>query len=136
MTYGMKLIDQPAQVASIELAGALLRAWVRGDRPAFEAELDRSSRTPPVHRDTGEAERLQMLSAIAGRLRTCDDPLSPDSGDLGIDVCASLLSHLACPALPPRPNRFGWTVVRSAIRPEKPDAARLIPIRLGTWTLH
>ena len=45
MTYGMKLIDQQVQVASIQLAVALLRAWVRGDRPAFEAELDRSSCT-------------------------------------------------------------------------------------------
>jgi len=98
MTNCMKLTHQPAQVASIELAGALLRAWVQGDRLAFEAELDRSSRNPPDHWDTGEAERLQMISAIADRLRACDDPLAHGSADPGIDVCASLLSHLARPA--------------------------------------
>ena len=121
MTYGMKLIDHTEQVASIELAGALLRAWARGDRPTFQAELDRSSHTPVEHHDSGEAERLQMLSAIAARLKDCEDPFSLAADDAGIGVCARLLTHLARPAKVKRPGRSAWFVFQSANLSETPD---------------
>lgn len=136
MTYGMKRIEQPAQVASIELAGALLRAWIKGDRPALEAELDRSSRTAPEPPDTGEAERLQMLNAIAARMQSCADPFAPDSADPGIGVCVGLLSHLACPNRPERANRAGCSEVRPPSRSEMPDFYRSRPVHLGTLTVH
>jgi hypothetical protein len=104
MTYVMKLIDQPVQVASIELAGALLRAWVRGDRPALAVELDRSSRTPTDRQDTGEEERLQMLGAIAARMKAYPDPLAASGRDLEIGVCVKLLSHLADPTMQGQAN--------------------------------
>jgi hypothetical protein len=124
MTYDMKLIDQQVQVDSIELAGALLRAWVRGDRPAFEAELDRSGQTPPDLPDTGEMERLQMLGAIAARIKDCADPLAPGRRDLGIDVCINLLSHLASPTLPQPANRAARSESRSASRSGMPGSVR------------
>ena len=136
MTYGMKPIDQQAQVASIELAGALLRAWASGDRPALEAELNRSSCTPPDLPDTGEAERLQMLGAIAARLKAFADPLTPASADPGIGVCVNLLSHLARPALPERTNHAGWVVFRSATRSATPDSVRSRPVRPGILRYH
>jgi len=136
MTYGMKLIDQQSQVASIELAGALLRAWVRGDRPALDAELERSSRTPPDLPDTGEMERLQMLGAIADRMRTCDDPFAAGYRDPGIGVCVNLLLHLAARNVPEQANRAGWSGIRWARRSETPGYVRSRPIRPETLTLH
>jgi len=111
MIDSMKPIDQP-QVASIELAGALLRAWAKGDRPALEVELDRSSRTPPDLSDTSEAERLQMLGAIAARMKALVDPSAPAPADLAIGVCVNLLSHLARPTKPENANRAGLFVFR------------------------
>lgn len=136
MTYKMKTSDQSEQVASIELAGALLRAWVRGDRPALEAELDRSSRIAPELLDTGEMERLQMLGAIAARMKASTDPLSPDSEDLGVHVCVNLLSHLACPTIPEESHRTGWGEPRPVRRSAAPSYFRSAPVRLGTLTLH
>jgi len=136
MTYDMKLIDYPAQVDSIELAGALLRAWVRGDRSSFRAELDRSSRMAPDHQDTGEGERLQMLNAIADRLKECDDPFASAHDDPGIGVCASLLSHLAYPAAAKPLSRSAGLPVRSVRRSETLGCDRSIPVHLGTSTLH
>ena len=136
MTYGMKPIDQQLQVASIELAGALLRAWARRDRLAFEAELDRSSLTSSDPRDTGEAERLQMLGAIAARMRASADPFAAGGRDLGIGVCVGLLSHLACSAMPGQAKRAGCSEFRSASRSEALGSVRSKPIRLGTLTLH
>jgi len=136
MTYVMKLIDQQVQVASIELAGALLRAWVRGDRPAFEAELDRSSRAPEDLPDTGEAERLQMLGAIAARMKAYADPLATGRREPAIAVCVNLLSHLASPALPGPANRAVRCGSRSGSRFGTPGSVRLTPIRPGTLILH
>jgi hypothetical protein len=136
MTYVMKLIDQRTQVASIELAGALLRAWLRRDRRAFDAEVDRSSRTSQQHDDAGEAERLQIISVIADRLKSCDDPFSQGDSDLGMDVCARLLSHLASPAITKETNRAGWCEVRSVTRLGRPGSVRSTPVHLGISILH
>lgn len=136
MIYGMKLIDQPVHVPSIELAGALLRAWARGDRPALEVELDRSSRAPAELRDTGESERLQMLNAIAARIKACADPFSAPGADPGMGVCVNLLSHLATGPTREEPRRAGWTVVRSASRSASPGDARSRQVLRGTLTLH
>ena len=135
MTYGMKLIELPVQVPSIELAGALLRAWARGDRPALEAELDRSSRAPADLRDTGESERLQMLNAIAVRIKACADPFAPAGADPGMGVCVNLLSHLAGSSTPLQANRAG-SPDRSARRSEGLGYVRSRPFLRGTWTLH
>jgi hypothetical protein len=136
MTYVMRLIDQPTQVGSIELAGSLLRAWLRGDRRELDAEVDRSSRTSQEHDDAGEAERLQMISAIADRLKSCDDPFSQGDEDLGMDVCARLLSHLASPAVTKETNRAGCCEVRSVTRLGRPGSARSTPVHLGISLLH
>ena len=135
MTYGMKLLHQSGQVASIELAGALLRAWVKGDRPALDVELDRSSRTAPEVCDSGEAERLQMLNAIAERMKDCADPFTSGTADVGISVCLKLLSHLAGAAAP-RCATHDWSSTRSATRFETPGSFRLQPVRLGISVVH
>lgn len=136
MTYVMKLIDQPEQVASIELAGALLRAWVRGDRPALAAELDRSSRTPTEQQDAGEEERLEMLAAIAARMKAYRDPFATGDRDAGIGVCLKMLSHLAGPTMHGRANCAGWYELRWATRLETPGFVRSKPARPETLTCH
>lgn len=136
MNYGMKRIDQPEQVDSIELAGALLRAWVKGDRPAFQVELDRSSRIAPDLLDTGESERLQMLNAIAMRIKCCADPFAWRSADPGIDVCVNLLSHLSRTQAPAPVSRGSWSVVRSARRSAALGTGHSRSVQRETLILH
>jgi len=135
MTYGMKLLDQSGQVASIELAGALLRAWVKGDRPALDAELDRSSQTTNGACDSEEDERLQMLNAIAVRMKGCVDPFASGATDVGISVCLKLLSHLAG-ASAPRRSTPEWSSARPVTRFEMPGSFHSQPVRLGTSVVH
>ena len=117
----MKSIDQRLQVASIELAGALLRAWARRDRLAFEAELDRSSLTSSDPRDTGEAERLQMLGAIAARMRASADPFA--AGETWESAYVSACSRIW--PVPPCRGRLSARAAPSFDR--RADLKRLVP---------
>jgi hypothetical protein len=86
---------------SISLAGALLSAWILGDARKVSAELDRSLLTEPVILDGQEAERMQLVKAIAQRMRTCPDLFAAPSTDPALDLCVDLLAHLAGnPGLP------------------------------------
>jgi len=136
MTYDMKPTDQRVHVASIELAGALLRAWVNGDRPALDVELDRSCFVPSDAPDTGEAERLQMLNAIALRMKASNDPFAAATTDVGIGVCVNLLSHLASPTMPEDANHAAWPASRPASRFGMPGSVRLRLVHPGTLLFH
>ncbi len=136
MTYDMKLNDQQGRVASIELAGALLRAWEKGDRPALEVELDRSSSAPGDMPDTGEAERLQMLRAIAVRMKASADPLAVSYLDLGLGVCVDLLSHLARPASRPQAKHVRWPAFEPSRQIETHDSAASSPVHPEPSTIQ
>ncbi len=81
---------------SVSLAEALLRAWILGDPRKVSAELERSGFVEPDVDEGQEAERMQLLKAIAQRMRTCPDLFAPRSTDPALDLCVDLLAHLAC----------------------------------------
>jgi hypothetical protein len=86
---------------SISLAGALLSAWILGDARKVTAELDRSLIAQPVIPDGQEAERMQLVKAIAQRMQTCPDLFAAPFTDPALDLCVDLLAHLAGNPGPP-----------------------------------
>ncbi len=72
-------------------AKAILGAWQAGDEQRLREELDRVKGVKYEAFDSGEAERLELLSEIARELRTSNQPFSGDSSQ----VCCDLLEHLA-----------------------------------------
>jgi hypothetical protein len=72
-------------------ARAILGAWQNGDVQRFREELERIQDSPLNTSDPAEAERLELLSAIAGELRRSHRPFGADSSQ----VYCSLLQHLA-----------------------------------------
>lgn len=81
---------------SSSLAEALLGAWIIGDAKKVNVELLRSGFVDPDMVDESEeAERIQLLKAIAQRMQTCPDLFAPRSKDPGLDLCVDLLAHLA-----------------------------------------
>jgi hypothetical protein len=75
-------------------AEALLRAWMVGDSGRLEAELEKSLSADLPAANDGEEERVQLLRAVAGRMRSCPDPFAPWCVDPGLDLCLDLLTHL------------------------------------------
>lgn len=71
---------------SANQAKAILGAWHSGDRSHLTEELARVNGLQSM--DSGEQERLELLSAIAVELRGTD-PAAPDA------ACGALLEHLA-----------------------------------------
>jgi hypothetical protein len=96
MRYSMSPSLQVYRPLSSSLAEALLRAWIIGDPKKVNLELLRSGFIEPEGMDEGEeAERIQLLKAIAHRMQTCPDLFAPRSKDPGLDLCVDLLAHLA-----------------------------------------
>ena len=86
---------QPQVSNSAYQAKAILGAWHSGDRTRLCKELDRVSGIRPA--DSGEEERLELLSEIARELRDTNRPADA--------VCDSLLEHLAFCGQPVRSGR-------------------------------
>jgi hypothetical protein len=59
------------------------------------AELRRSGYIEPDTDEGEEAERIQLLKAIAQRMQHCPNLFAPRSTDPGLDLCVDLLAHLA-----------------------------------------
>jgi hypothetical protein len=72
-------------------AQAILGAWQAGDTERLREELDRVRGAGYEPFDSGEAERLELLSEIARELRALNQPFSGDSSQ----ICCDLLQHLA-----------------------------------------
>ena len=85
----------PTNRLSVSLAEALLRAWILGDARKVNAELERSGFVEAELEQGQEAERMQVLKAIAERMQTCPDVFAPPSTDPALDLCVDLLAHLA-----------------------------------------
>jgi len=79
---------------SIDLAAALLRAWMCGDLSRVRAELTRSLDCGACE-DAAETERRLLLHAVSSRLQTCPDIFAPQRQDPALDLCINLLVHLA-----------------------------------------
>ena len=72
-------------------AKAILGAWQAGDTQRLREELERVQQVECDVVDSGEAERMELLSEIARELRMSNQPLTGDSSQ----VCCNLLEHLA-----------------------------------------
>src|ERR1700742_3222397 len=57
---------------------AILGAWQTGDVQTLGRELDRVDRISPIHSDFAEAERMELLAAIACDLRESYRPFEAD----------------------------------------------------------
>ena len=75
-------------------AQALLRAWVCGDVPRLQAELDRSAFFPPGADGPG-CEQLELLKSVAVHMRACRDLYAERTADPQLGLCVDLLMHLA-----------------------------------------
>jgi hypothetical protein len=86
---------------STHQAQAILGAWQAGDEQKLSEELDRVPRVPVETIDSMESERLELLAAIADRLRVGRQAFGTDSAQL----YGSLLQHLGFPGKPARPHQ-------------------------------
>jgi len=114
----------PSQSASVDLAEALLRAWIRGDRLEVENEIYRSSaaRQPT---SGGDDEKLDLLKAVAERMSLLPDLFAPCDADPQLDLCLNLLLHLAAgPSLDKKPLST-WPAPARCARQLGTPAARL-----------
>ena len=119
----MKRLNQPATIASAELAKALLGAWLGGEPTELERELERSCRYTPVNsnpeNDAEERERLELLETVAARMKSYPSLLEDKPLDIPLVLCLDLLLHLAQDATPialpgPTPQICKSTVRKSA----------------------
>ena len=87
--------------ASAGMAESMLRAWIRGDNTALLTEVDRTLAFSAPAADSGEEERMHLLSAVARCIQTKPDRLAASQDDPGLQVCVNLLLHLAASGLRP-----------------------------------
>lgn len=91
--------DTEENPASLDLAAALLRAWIDGDAERLKTELAHNLDSAGF-----TEEGAELLGAIVARMRGCRDLFAPRRQDPALDLCIDLLSHLVnrdCDA--PRP---------------------------------
>ena len=91
----MTIVNLQAETASRLLAGALLRVFTGQDESALDLEITRNLQSPVDQSDTGEAERLELLSAVASRMRAWRAYPAARPGDPELELCMNLLAHLA-----------------------------------------
>jgi hypothetical protein len=91
----MRTFVHPNHPLSVSLAESLLGAWILGDARRVSAELERSEVLEPDIEEGEEAERIQLVKAIAQRMQTCPNLFAPPSTDPALDLCVDLLAHLA-----------------------------------------
>ena len=82
-------------------AKAILGAWQARDEQRLNEELERVKRVNCKVLDSGEVERMELLSEIAHELRTSNQPFTSDSSQ----VCCNLLKHLALSGAQAGPRR-------------------------------
>jgi hypothetical protein len=117
----MKRFCQSDPVASTELAKALLGAWLNGERKDLEAQVERSCNLMLHDDNTLEDERLEVLGAVAARLKSYTNVQDGEPMDAALVTCVDLLLHLAqgaSPTLMPVPTRRPATLRRGLLRIE------------------
>ena len=76
-------------------AQALLRAWVCGDLPRLQAELERSTYMSSVVEGHAESDRLELLKSVAYQMKVCPDLYAQRTNNPQLGICVDLLMHLA-----------------------------------------
>lgn len=76
-------------------AQALLRAWVCGDLPRLQAELERSTYISSIADENPDSDRLELLKSVAYQMKTCPDLYAERSNNPQLGICVDLLMHLA-----------------------------------------
>jgi hypothetical protein len=88
------LQSHPPSIASRQ-AEALLRAWVCGDLPRLQTELDRSTFLSTAAEDRPDSEHLELLRSVAFQMKGCPDLYAERTADPRLGLCVDLLMHLA-----------------------------------------
>jgi len=91
----MQLLESHSPSIASRQAQVLLRAWVCGDLPRLQAELDRSTFlfTAADHRP--DSEQLELLRSVAFQMKGCADLYAERTADPRLGLCVDLLMHLA-----------------------------------------
>ena len=107
----------PSHSASVDLAEALLRAWIRGDRLELENEIHHAS-TAREPANGAEDEKLELLKSVAERMLLLPNLFASRDADPQLDLCLDLLVHLAaCQATPCAPAPLARQAGMPAARP-------------------
>jgi len=88
------LASHPPSVA-VQQAQSLLRAWVCGDLPRLQAELDRSTFLCPAADGRQDSEQMELLKSVAVQMKSCRNLYAERTADPQLGLCVDLLAHLA-----------------------------------------
>jgi hypothetical protein len=84
-----------AAPTSAQLAHALLRAWICGNKPLFTRLLIHGTSACSPEAPSVESERLELLTTVGGRMGLCPAWSREAVPDPGIEWCLDMLEHLA-----------------------------------------
>jgi hypothetical protein len=95
----MATLGQYSEPTAAQLARALLRAWVCGNKPLFRKMMAQDAdRFSHERCSSDESERLELLKTVVGRME-CHPAWSRRAmADPGIAWCVDMLEHLALTA--------------------------------------
>ena len=89
---------QTQELATPSLAGKLaedlLKAWIAREQLTVRRELESSISIPMEGCDGGEAERRELLKAVAIRMRARRDAPLLDAPGADLELCMKLLVHI------------------------------------------
>jgi len=77
------------------LAKSLLEVWLSGDRYRLRLELERVSLTRDLAAAGDEADRIELLKSLAGRMRDSSELFTSRSDSPRVGIWLDLLTHLS-----------------------------------------
>jgi hypothetical protein len=93
--YEMEMLAPSAPPLVVRQAQALLRAWVCGETPRLEAELNRSVFISLPGEGDRHDEHMALLKSIAFQMKSCQNLFAERTSDPQLGLCIDLLMHLA-----------------------------------------
>ena len=119
----MEILDSPESTLAVKQAQTLLRAWVLGEAPRLEAELDRTVFIALPRAIDCQDERMALLKSIALEMKSCRNLFAERTSDPQVGLCVDLLAHLADSAAMPV-----GSVAARMIPPGNQSVARADPL--------
>ena len=77
------------------LAKSLLEVWLSGDRYRLRLELERVSLTRDLAAAGDEADRIELLKSLAGRMRDSSELFTSRCDSPRVGIWLDLLTHLS-----------------------------------------